>query len=637
MAELNHFRTYEIAERGDGTPLELARDGALVVCLGFDTSRGRFVEITALGEGDCGRFLDHAAAVASLSHPAVAPIVDYGSEAEVCFYASDLIDGEPLVEYAARTDSVAPEVVYGWLLELAEGGVGLEAAGLRPRFDNARIVPSGLDSPGVKIVDYGITGPGREPSLGDEFVGLLRGLCNYQRHGDEPVYPPEIEPLCRALEGLDSAARAVDVLRDHRSRAGAGSVEVAGVVRPRLLLERELFRHARPEHVLPERYRPVRRAGGASPYESVVADTEAGRRLRVVVLPPERMVSERMLDVFDNPELEAEVPVGAFWKHEDFRLLAEPLEPGFHLGDWIAARPARRPPQLVALLDAVAGAMAELSASGVRARPLHVEDVVIEFAGLAEADAEMLAGDVSVTRWPDFNVRIRNHPTMLSLTERGDGRIPDGAEDVLAAAERGEPLPVAVVFAWYFNLCNRGLHYQAGELVESLRGVCGGQDADGGAMEGGDAPPAEEVDGAVADGRGDGEDTEGIDDIDETLPALEDGEGDESELPVVGPIAAAMGVVADDDERDGGGEFANPIARQVELAQQPPADPGYDAIPEEGAPRPVRPVEVGELLEEDGAGRSGRSSCLPVVFILIAAIAIAAAVAHLTGRAFWLR
>ncbi len=585
MGELNHFRTYEIAESSSGVPLELAREGARVVCLGFDTTRRRFVEITALGDGDGDEdgFLDRCAAVAARCHPSVATLVDYGSEDGVFFYASDFVDGEPLGEYSARVGSVPPELACGWMLSLAEGAADLEADGLRAGIDNARVGLGEADTVVMKIVDYGIIA--REVGgIGDEVASELLALCNYQSAGEEPVYPPEIEPVAAALAGLESAAEVVAVFVEHGVKSVAGVV--AASPRPRLLFEKELFRRARPEHVLPDRYRPVRRAGECSAYESIVVDTDSGTRSRIVVLPPERLVSERMLDVFDHADLGFEIPVGAFWKHEDFRLIAEPLVAGFHLGEWIAALPRRRARQIVPVLEALGSALSELEAAGLKSRPLHVEDAVIEFSGLADATVEDLLGDVSVMRWPDFVFRIRTHPTMRSLIERGDGEIPDGAEDVLAAAGRGQPLPVGVVFAWYFNLRNRGLRYQAGELVESLREVAEVTDI----TEAKNAPPAS---------------TRG----DDAPEAEADSEAEEE--PVISPIAAAMGIGASGDEDEEAAGSDEPEGHR-------------------------RPEEVGDLLDEERPQGQPRSNYLLILFILICAIAVAAAVAHLTGRAFWL-
>ena len=87
---------------------------------------------------------------------------------------------------------------------------------------------------------------------------------------------------------------------------------------------------------------------------------------------------------------------------------------------------------------------------------------------MAEHEADRFLTEVPPARWPAHAVAIRTHPTMRSLAGPGDAPIPDGAEDVFDKAAAGGVLNAGEVFIWYFNLRNRGLNYQAGELVESL-------------------------------------------------------------------------------------------------------------------------------------------------------------------------
>ena len=139
MAELNHFRKYAIAQSEEGDPLEIVRDEVRVVCLGFDTSRHRFVEIGALIQGDREVFVSRARKASSVRHPAVAAVFDYGKEDDSCFYVADFVDGEMISDYAARVKAVAPGTVVTWLLQLAEGYALLEAEGLEPDVSSARL------------------------------------------------------------------------------------------------------------------------------------------------------------------------------------------------------------------------------------------------------------------------------------------------------------------------------------------------------------------------------------------------------------------------------------------------------------------------------------------------------------------
>ncbi len=627
MAELNHFRTYEIAQDGAGLPLELAREGERVTCLGFDGVRRRFVEIHALGVEDADeaeRFLQAAAAVASAPHPAVAAVVDHGSESGVAFYAADLADGEPLPEYAKRVRAVPLEAALAWLQQLADGAAALEVEGLVADVDRARLCLNSVGAGEVKIAGFAPAPAGA--ALGGRLAALLRALTNYQPDGEEPVYPPEVGALATRLQAARGAGECAEIL------AAAGAPEVApGVVetlRPRLLLEREMFPRERPEHALPERYRPVSRAGQSRSYESVVRDSKSGALCRVLVLPPERLVSESQLDIVECEPGSGAVGVVAVWAHDDFRLLAEEAGAGFPLSAWVGARRLRRCGDLVALLDSAAGAIARV---GGKLRNLTADDLLIEFDGPEDDRIGELRREVTVGRWPEFEIKVRTHPTMGTFTGAGEGSIPEGAEEVLAAAGRGEPLPAADVFSWYFNLRNRGLHFQAEELVESLRAACAG-----------DVAPEDEED-------------------------YDDAFGGE---PVISPIAAALAVeepaAAERDEAFG---EANPIAVSALFgglredprdgggeADGPDDDDGPESQDEDGEDDDEEPLpfsallegardgegegghEVGELLAGESGGRRARgrfASFLLFVFIVATAVGIAALVAHLTGRAFW--
>lgn len=666
MAELNHFRSFEIAQREDGSPLELLRDDSRVVCLGFDTNRRCFVEVCALAAGDGDDFLERAAAVASQSHPALATVVDYGSEEGVFFYASDIVDGEPLEHFVDRVKRVPPEVAVGWMKSLTQGVVALHEIGLDPPLARARMVQGAGGRVGVKLADFGIARSSPQPFT-EAILGLLQRLTNFQDADETPVYPREVDTLFDDLT-TDLTPPEVLLLLE-----GYGSVELDPVVpealRPRLLLEREIYRHVRPEHVLPDRYRIIERTGDRDPYEAIVED-EDGQRLRILALPPARLLAERMLDVYSERDCAAATKVRVYWQHEDFRLVGEQFGGGFSLADWIRARPQRSTADVVKVLEALDHSLAELGAADLRIQRLHPEDCFFAF------DREVPAAESSpVDDWSAVNLHLRTHPTMRGLSEVSAEEVPAGSEDVMSAANRGDLLPAEVVTAWYFNLRNRGLHYQAAELVASLRDLASLQtDAPRTAPTaepdpalqneakmtplpeppkevGNDASEPERMapvglgamlGGAVGLG-GDG-------DKEEDPPASEDTEEEE----VISPIAAALGVSLAEEtvhelevEREEIPE-PQPPAEMDSFSESfaktdPPADAADNPIArgmqeqeKSSEPRNL-PEDVEDLLAEGEAPEKAGCNVLLVLFILMVAVAVAAAVAHLTGRAFWLQ
>ena len=459
--------------------------------------------------------------------------------------------------------------------------------------------------------------------------------------------------MAERLEAAGSAGDCLDLL------VAAGAPEEPPLVgeagRPRLLLESLMFRRARPEHLVPAGLRTVRRAGGGSPYDSIVEDS-AGERSRMLVLPPARFVSERLLDVFEGAMPGPAIASRGFWKHEDFRLLAEPYRPGFALSDWIEAQPGRRADEVVGILSAVDRAVTALEEAGGGGRSLRADDVLIEYPGAEERDLALPIGGGAAGGGAVPEIRIRTHPTMHRLAGTATETIPDGAEELLADAEEGKEIDAAQTFAWYFNLRNRGLTYQAGELVESLSEAVGFEEEQRGFGE-------------VALLAGGGEGPAG--DIEEQTAAYS-------------PIAAALGL--DDRGTDPGGQdtaegetdgiddaatgadpFTNPIARHVGIRDQaaiggtpgraaeverPPSDEldpevagdeispfaGSDAG-RQGKTEPRESQDLEDLLggptgaNPESAGRG--ASILFLFLILMLSVAIAAAIAHISGRAFW--
>ena len=579
MAELNHFRKYAIAQSEEGDPLEILRDDVRVVCLGFDTSRHRFVEIGALTSGDHDCFIRRARIASSLRHPAVASVVDCGKEDGSCFYVCDFVDGEVISDYAARVKAIDPGAVVTWLVQLAEGCAVLEAAGLHPGVSSARLRMTGSCSASLRIVDHGIIESERKLHIGEELAVLLEALTNYQDSGESPVYPPEVGELTATLRGISSAGEVVAALQ----AAGLECDEpgFSPGQRPRLILERQLFRKIRPEHVLPERYSALQRAGEVSPYECIAEDSSNGEMLRVLILPPERIIPERMLNIFEDAQCPSLINSVAFWKHEEFRLIAERVEPGFSLDEWLDAVPRCEVSEISVVLNSLEAMLAEVSETTFSPR-LHPADIFFVFPDVEE-DREYLLNEVQpVADWPQFYFMVRPHRTVRALTDITYGNVPGGADEVFEAAERGEWLPTKLIISWYLSLWRRGLVHQAEELVVTLRQT-------GGAHE----------------------------------PVDNDGSGSrqvfvEEEQVVLSPIAEAMGIIGDDG---GDCEMAsNPIARQVWLGDDPDSpsiDDEYDDEREEILANPAEKT-------------------MKIVFCIIAAIFVAISIAHCSGKAFWL-
>ncbi|MCH2060393.1 MAG: hypothetical protein MK183_07165 [Verrucomicrobiales bacterium] len=580
MAELNHFRKYAIAQSEEGDPLEIVRDEVRVVCLGFDTSRHRFVEIGALIQGDREVFVSRARKASSVRHPAVAAVFDYGKEDDSCFYVADFVDGEMISDYAARVKAVAPGTVVTWLLQLAEGYALLEAEGLEPDVSSARLMMTDESNSSLIIVDHGISKPGKQCRLGDELADQLEALTNYQDAEESPVYPPEVESLSTALRGMSDTREVVEALEE--AVLEFDPMGLSSGQHPRLILEKQLFRRMRPEHVLPDRYSVIQRAGELSPYESIVEDAANGEMFRVLILPPERIIPERVLDIYEEPECPSLIAISAFWKHQEFRLIAELMEPGFSLSEWLDAVPRCEAGEMSSILLSLEEVIREISAGALNPR-LHPADIFFVFPE-AEDDLDCLLSEgIPVSQWPEYELIVRPHRTIRALTDITFGDVPGGADEVFESVKRGDWVPSELIVSWYLSLWRRGLVHQAEELVGTLQETRSTEEA------GND-------DGAAGSERPDRE-----------------------KKLVLSPIAEAMGIIGDDPLSDD--EInSNPIARQIWLG-----DDADDSPLEEGYPD--------ELQEEEF---NPGEKAVKMLFVLLAAIAVAVAIAHCSGKAFWL-
>ena len=144
-------------------------------------------------------------------------------------------------------------------------------------------------------------------------------------------------------------------------------------------------------------------------------------------------------------------------------------------------------------------------------------------------------------------------------------------------------MPSELIVSWYFSLWRRGLVHQAEELVETLLEV------------------------RSTEGTGNDDGTEGSD------------RPDREKHLALSPIAEAMGIIGDDSLSDE--EInSNPIARQIWLG-----DDADDSPLEEGNP---------DELQEDAFNPGEKA--VKMLFVLLAAIAVAIVIAHCSGKAFWL-
>ncbi|MEZ4400575.1 MAG: serine/threonine-protein kinase [Kofleriaceae bacterium] len=146
-----------------------------------DDELGRSVALKLATAGDAAarqRALDEGRALARLSHPNVVPIYDVVDSAHGVFLVMELVAGETLRAYAARTDDV--RAVVRAYREAAAGLAAAHAAGLIHRDfkpDNAVVGADGR----VRVLDFGLAVS--EAAPGTSVAGTPRYMAPEQRAG----------------------------------------------------------------------------------------------------------------------------------------------------------------------------------------------------------------------------------------------------------------------------------------------------------------------------------------------------------------------------------------------------------------------------------------------------------------------
>ncbi len=161
--------TYRIERHDDGTPWELGRGAMGVTYRAQDISLERAVALKLIGPEFCQRgaearerFVREARAAASLHHPHVAAIYQFGIDEDSghCFSAMELIEGETLDQLVRRTGpldvltviEIARQIVSALI---AAGKGGIVHRDLKP----ANVMVAGTDEAGkvtIKVIDFGL-------------------------------------------------------------------------------------------------------------------------------------------------------------------------------------------------------------------------------------------------------------------------------------------------------------------------------------------------------------------------------------------------------------------------------------------------------------------------------------------------
>ena len=424
MKTLKQFRSFDLAQREDGESLELERTDRRVVCLTFDTRRLCFAELCALlgedGLDDEGVrvFTERAHIAASIVHPRWAELFDSGIDDGVFFYAREFVDGERLGDYVNRLGTVSNRLALDIILQLGEAIDGLSAyPELIGNVDlnDARIFCNRNGGLNLKMAGFPLEPlPLGRVVLGDSAVVRLRRMF-------ERLKSPAMPTLAREMEGPDELDEFLRRVKGIRARYPETLLE--GKEQPERVIEKEIFGRWRPREFLSKEFSVIADSENPhSPYTEAVEGPN-GRKLRLHVLPPVRMLRDDFLTFYKSGIHPAAIAVHAEWKNEDFRLIAEEMLAGASLAKILRKDEVLNPAEMHLLVSRMDEVINELEESGIIVQDFQPENVFLCLDKESGETIEEVMLRRPLTDWPDFKVRIRTHLTMTGIVFPPDAEL----------------------------------------------------------------------------------------------------------------------------------------------------------------------------------------------------------------------
>jgi hypothetical protein len=421
---LKQFRSFDLAQREDGESLELERTDRRVVCLTFDTRRLCFAELCALlGEDELDEegvrvFTERAHIAASIVHPRWAQLFDSGIDDGVFFYAREFVDGERLGDYVHRLGSVSNRLALDIILQLGEAIEGVKAY---PELigdvdlNDARIYCNRNGGLNLKMAGFPLESlPLDGALLGDSPIVRLKRMF-------ERLQSPAMSTLLREMEGPDDLGDFLRRVKGIRARYPETFLE--GKERPERVIEKEIFGRWRPREFLSKEFSLIADSENPhSPYTEAVEGPN-GRRLRLHVLPPVRMLRDDFLTFYKSGIHPAAIAVHAEWKNEDFRLIAEEMLAGASLAKILKKDEVLNPAETHLLVSRMDEVINDLEDSGIIVQDFQPENVFLCLDKESGETIEEVMLRRPLTDWPEFKVRIRTHLTMTGIVFPPDAEL----------------------------------------------------------------------------------------------------------------------------------------------------------------------------------------------------------------------
>ncbi len=443
MSEPSLFRHYQIVQDADGNNVELVRNSEQVAVLAFDLQRLEYVHCHVLLEPLENRasFEEACQTLQKRGHPALVRMIEFGEDEGNTFYITSNVDGEALRPYLARLQDIP-----GWLaimiatravetaVALCERGEFLSESPL----DSLRIVQTAPQAVQVLAADFRVldTAAGKKRALKNSFEKQAKFLRSFlvEQGGTLPDHALAVADFAELLNACLSSAGVGVIAAMRELRASLQKLapaqlsgEIPTAQKPRALLAPLLAGYQDVARGLVNLVRiQSQRLDMANPYSMRGTLTKTGRSVLIEQVPPARIshvsVKEADESAFkitkqrDNPSL---ITLALVNESEDITCLAEEIAEGISLAELMRERHCLEVQEAYLVLAGLDTALTQLDKSTLPARKLRLEDIFL-LTGFAREDSRSTKLLVSkLNEWPAFNIIVRAHPTLASMSGRG--------------------------------------------------------------------------------------------------------------------------------------------------------------------------------------------------------------------------
>ena len=426
--------------------------------LAFVQDEKSFVEVSCSSSDEISEFFDRSKILQNFTHPQLSKTVDVYIENGEAYCISQFIDGEDLSAYSKRVHSVPVEYIIGWMLQFLDGLLALESRGLTASLSTSRLYCNEIGEAELIIPECAVYSGSRETNLGNDVSGIIKHLSNLQEPGEPMVCPREIEILASRIGGMNSVD---DVLMEVRKIDISNKGNLDELFYPRSFLEREMFKRFRPEHLLPDNFVAMQKGLFHSKYERLFEDQSTQQVFRIIVLPPERIVSRESINLDENEKNPVFVQVDEVDEHDDFRLIRESYSTGFSIEEFIERSGNRSLDEIIYLMQRVHEALDEVQKSEPSLKQLFEFNVLVEFEKLGGYGLNSLVSVVPLNNWPPFEIKVRTHLTIPTMTCRNHSQAKDSSDELIAKVKQGSRVSSKQLFGWYFYMQRTSLRYTA--------------------------------------------------------------------------------------------------------------------------------------------------------------------------------